>query len=69
MGFVKIIETVGSSPTGWEDALKNAVEEASNLPIFKSKGNITRVNVKNFDVEVKENRISAFKCRVEMFLE
>ncbi|HUW66429.1 MAG TPA: dodecin family protein [Candidatus Nanoarchaeia archaeon] len=69
MGFVKIIETVGSSPTSWEEALRSAVDDASNLPIFKSKGNITKVNVKNFDVEVEDNKISLFKCRVEIFLE
>ncbi|MBE0524518.1 MAG: dodecin domain-containing protein [Methanosarcinales archaeon] len=69
MGFVKIIETVGSSPTSWEEALQSAVDDASNLPIFKSKGNITKVNVKNFDVEVEDNKISLFKCRVEIFLE
>lgn len=69
MGFVKIIETVGSSPTSWEEALRSAVDDASNLPIFKSKGNITKVNVKHFDVEVEDNKISLFKCRVEIFLE
>ncbi len=69
MGFVKIIETVGSSPESWEAALKNAVDDASELPIFKSKGDITKVNVKSFDVEVKDNKVSLFKCRVEIFLE
>lgn len=69
MGFVKIIETVGSSPESWEAALKNAVDDASELPIFKSKGDITKVNVKSFDVEVEDNKVSLFKCRVEIFLE
>ncbi|MCL7415839.1 MAG: dodecin family protein [ANME-2 cluster archaeon] len=66
---VKIIETIGSSPESWEAALKNAVDEASELPIFKSKGNITQVNVKSFDVGVENNKISVFKCRVEILLE
>lgn len=69
MGVVKIIETIGSSHNSWEEALKNAVEDASELPIFKSKGNITKVNVKNFDVAVEDNKISLFKCRVEILLE
>jgi len=69
MGVVKIIETIGSSPNSWEEALKNAVDDASELPIFKSKKNITKVNVKNFDVEVEDNKISLFKCRVEILLE
>ncbi|MCK4936977.1 MAG: dodecin domain-containing protein [Methanosarcinales archaeon] len=66
---VKIIETIGSSPESWEAAIKNAVEDASELPIFKSKGNITQVNVKSFDVGVEDNKISMFKCRVEILLE
>ena len=33
---VKIIETIGSSPESWEAAIKNAVDDASELPIFKS---------------------------------
>ncbi len=69
MGIVKIIETIGSSPNSWEEALKNAVDDASELPIFKSKKNITKVNVKNFDVDVENNKISLFKCRVEILLE
>lgn len=69
MAFVKIIETVGSSPESWEAALKNAVDDASELPIFKSKGDITKVNVKSFDVDVENNKVSLFKCRVEIFLE
>ncbi|TRZ90590.1 MAG: dodecin domain-containing protein [Methanosarcinales archaeon] len=35
MPFVKIIDTVGSSPDSWEQAAKNAIEDASKLPIFK----------------------------------
>ena len=69
MSFVKIIDTVGSSPQSWEDAAKNAVEDAKNLPIFKSKGNITKATIKDFDVKIENNEITAFLCRVEMFLE
>ena len=69
MGVVKIIETIGSSPESWEEALKNAVDDASELPIFKSKSNITKVNVKNFDVAVEDNKVTLFKCRVEILLE
>ena len=29
MSVIKIVELVGSSPTSWEDAAKNAVDEAS----------------------------------------
>lgn len=68
MPFVKIIDTVGSSPESWEQAAKNAIEEASELPIFKRKGTITKATIKDFDVEIKDNKIAAYLCRVEMFL-
>jgi flavin-binding protein dodecin len=68
MPFVKIIDTVGSSPESWEQAAKNAIEEASDLPIFKRKGTITKATIKGFDVEIRDNKITAYLCRVEMFL-
>ena len=69
MPFVKIIDTVGSSPDSWEQAAKNAVEDASKLPIFKQKGRITKATIKDFDVKIEDNKIAAYLCRVEMFLE
>lgn len=69
MPFVKIIDTVGSSPQSWEDAAKNAIEDATKLPIFKQKGKITKATIKDFDVKIEDNRITAYLCRVEMFLE
>ncbi len=66
---VKIIETIGSSPDSWEAALKNAVDEASELPIFKSKGKVKNINVKGFDVEVEDNQVSQFLTRIEILLE
>lgn len=69
MPFVKIIDTVGSSPESWEQAAKNAIEDASKLPIFKQKGKITKATIKDFDVKIEDNKIAAYLCRVEMFLE
>jgi flavin-binding protein dodecin len=69
MPFVKIIDTVGSSHDSWEQAAKNAIEDASKLPIFKQKGNITKATIKDFDVKIEDNKIAAYLCRVEMFLE
>jgi hypothetical protein len=45
------------------------VDEASELPIFKSKGKVTKVNVKSFDVEVEDNQVSRFLTRIEILLE
>ena len=69
MPFVKIIDTVGSSPESWELAAKNAIEDASKLPIFKQKSKITKATIKDFDVKIEDNKIVAYLCRVEMFLE
>ena len=69
MPFVKIIDTVGSSPESWEQAAKNAIEDASKLPIFKQKSKITKATIKDFDVKIEDNKIAAYLCRVEMFLE
>lgn len=69
MPFIKIIDTVGSSTESWEDAAKNAIEEASKLPIFKQKSHISKATIKDFDVKIEDNKIAAYLCRVEMFLE
>ncbi len=69
MPFVKIIDTVGYSPESWEEAARNAVEEAKKLPIFKQKKRITKANIKDFDIMIEDNKIVAYLCRVEMFLE
>ncbi|NIM44997.1 MAG: dodecin domain-containing protein [Nitrososphaeria archaeon] len=53
---VKIIEIIGSSPNSWEDALKNAVSEAS-----KTVRNITRVEVKALDVSVENDKVIEFR--------
>jgi len=69
MTFVKISDTVGSSPESWEAAARNAVEEAVKLPIFKQKGKIAKAAIKEFDIKVEDNKLVSYLCRVEMFLE
>lgn len=69
MPFVKIIDTVGSSPESCGEAAKNAVEEAKKLPIFRQKERITKASIKDFDTMIKDNKIVAYLCIVEMFLE
>ncbi|WP_259134095.1 dodecin family protein [Methanosalsum natronophilum] len=63
------METVGTSPDSWEDAVRNAVKEATELPIFKSMNKIRSVNIKEFDVEVNDSNVTEFLCRVEILLE
>ncbi len=61
MPVVKIIELVGESPTGWEDAMREVVAEAQ-----KTLRGITRIGVKEFDVRLQNNKIQYFRVRAEV---
>ena len=61
MSVVKIIELVGSSPKSWEEAVQNAVKEAS-----RSIRGITRVGVKEMDVKTDGGKVTEFRTRVEI---
>ncbi len=61
MSIVKIIELVGESPKGWEEAVAGAVKEAS-----KTLRGITRVGVKEMDVKLDGGKIVAYRARVEI---
>jgi flavin-binding protein dodecin len=50
MPVVKIIELIGSSPDGWNEATQNAVTEAA-----KTIKNIKSVNVKRCTAKVENN--------------
>jgi flavin-binding protein dodecin len=59
---VKVVELVGESTTGWEDAVQAAVREAS-----RTIRNITGVHVKNITGTVDtEGNIVEFKANVEL---
>ena len=60
----KIIELVGRSPTSWEDAVQNAVTEAS-----KTIRNIVRVSCEEFDVKMENDKIVAYRVRVKLIFE
>jgi flavin-binding protein dodecin len=61
MAVKKIIELVGSSPEGWEEAVRNAVNEAA-----KTVRNIKGVNVKRCTAKVERNRIVEYRAVVEI---
>ena len=61
MPVVKIIELIGSSPKGWEDAAKNAVKEAA-----KTVKNIKGVHVKRCTAKVKGNTIVEYRADVKI---
>ena len=61
MSVVKIIEIIGSSEKGFDDAVRNVVEEVS-----QTVRNIDSVFIKDFKVHIKDNKIISFGaiCKV-----
>ena len=57
----KIIELVGRSKVGWEDATQNAVAEAS-----KTVTNITGVEIINCTGTVRDGKITDYKANVKV---
>jgi flavin-binding protein dodecin len=61
MPVVKIIELIGSSPDGWNEAAQNAVTEAA-----KTVKNIKGVHVKRCTAKVKDNKIVEYNADVKI---
>jgi flavin-binding protein dodecin len=62
MDVIKAIELVGSSPNGFDDAAKNAIEEAK-----KTLRNIRRVQVVDFEVLMENDTITLYQARVKLY--
>jgi hypothetical protein len=61
MTVVKIVELIGSSPKDWEDATKNALDEAA-----KTIKNIKSVYVKRCNAKVENNKIVEYRAVVKI---
>jgi flavin-binding protein dodecin len=57
----KIVEIVGTSPTSWEEAAKNAVETAS-----KSLRDLRIAEITKLDMRVENGKVSAYRARVSL---
>lgn len=57
----KIIELVGESKSSWDDAMRNAVREAS-----KTLDNITGVEVINFTADLNDGEIREYKVNLKL---
>lgn len=57
----KVIQVVGSSPTSWEEAAKNAVETAG-----KHIHDLRVAEVAQLDLKVEEGKIAAFRTRLNL---
>ena len=61
MTVVKILELVGSSDNSWDDAVKNALADAS-----KTVEHIVGIDVLGFKAEVTDNKIANYKAHVKV---
>jgi flavin-binding protein dodecin len=57
----KVIELVGTSPTSWEDAARNAVETAG-----QSLKNLRIAEIGKLDLRVEDGRVTAYRARVSL---
>jgi len=66
MPIVKVIEVISSSTKGIEDAIENAVNEAS-----KTVRNIDSVYVKDIKAHVKDGKVSTYGvvCKISFRLD
>ena len=61
MTVVKVIELVGDSPNSWQEAVQNAVREAS-----QTVRNISGVEVYNLTADVDGGEVREFKANVKI---
>jgi flavin-binding protein dodecin len=57
----KVIELVGSSPTSWEDAAKQAVETAG-----KTLRDLRIAEITKMDVKIEDGKVTAYRVRVNL---
>ena len=58
---VKIIELIGSSPEGWQEATQNAIDEAA-----KTINNIKSIHVKRCTAKIEKNKIVEYRAVVKI---
>ena len=57
----KVIRVIGSSPTSWEEAAQNAVEEAS-----KHLHDLRIAEVEELDMRVEDGKITAYRAKLSL---
>ena len=57
----KVIRLVGSSPTSWEEAAKNAIETAS-----KSLRDLRVAEIQKLDLKVEDGKVVAYRALVNL---
>ena len=57
----KIIELVGTSPTSWEEAAKNAVETAD-----KTLKDLRIAEITQMDMKIENGKVTAYRAKVNL---
>lgn len=57
----KVIEIIGTSPTSWEEAAKNAVETAG-----KTLKDLRVAEAVEFDLKVEDGKVSAYRTKMKI---
>ena len=57
----KIIELIGTSEKSWEEAAKNAVEQAG-----ESLRDLRIAEIVQLDMKVEKNKVTAYRARVKV---
>ena len=57
----RVTELVGTSQTGWEDAVKNAVQTAS-----KTLRDLRVAEIKKLDVTIDDGKVTTFRARIDV---
>jgi dodecin len=60
-GVYRVTELVGTSPTSWEDAAKNAVETAA-----KSLRGLRVAEISKLDMKIDGGKVVAFRARLTL---
>ncbi|NRF71438.1 dodecin domain-containing protein [Aquincola sp. S2] len=60
-GVYRVTEIIGTSPTSWEDAAKNAVETAA-----KSLRDLRVAEICKLDMKVDDGKVVAYRARVSL---
>jgi flavin-binding protein dodecin len=61
MSVYKIIRIVGSSPTSWEEAAKNAIDEAG-----KHLRDMRVAEIEQLDMRLEEGKVVEYRARVHV---
>ncbi|KYK30415.1 MAG: hypothetical protein AYK19_18370 [Theionarchaea archaeon DG-70-1] len=61
MNIVKVIEVIGASDKGWNDAIQSALDEAA-----KTVDNIVGIDVLGMSGKVENNKITEYKANMKI---